>query len=158
MKAGNPEFDQRVRTRGNRSDEYAGSRQRIDQCRQLAKLINALLASGIFVTAIAARTNALIEFWITGFRLLDREIPYNTSEDVETALQVLGAAYQKQQVAYELTFPDTDENRMRLIRFLLADHVAQIPHRPLLELIDQYSHSGRIDIRTASDHFTIRSE
>ena len=124
---------------------------------QLAKLIDALSASGIFVTAIAARTNALIEFWITGFRLLDREIPYNTSEDVETALQDLGADYQKQQVAYELTFPDTDENRMRIIRFLLAEYLAQMPHRPLLDLFDQHSHSGRINIRTASDHFTIRS-
>ena len=91
--------------------------------------------SGIFVTAIAARTNALIEFWIIGFRLLGREIPYNTSEDVETALQELGADYQKQQVAYELTFPDTEENRMRIIRFLLADHLAQMPHRPLLGFV-----------------------
>lgn len=125
---------------------------------QLAKLIAALSVSGLFVTAIAARTNALIEFWITGFRLLGREIPYNTSEDVETALQELGADYQKQEVAYELTFPDTEENRMRILRFLLADHLGQMAHRPLLNLFDQHSHSGRIDLRTASDHFTIRSE
>jgi trans-aconitate 2-methyltransferase len=122
---------------------------------QLAKLIDALSTSGIFVTAIAARSNALIEFWITGFRLIGKEIPYNTSEDVETALQELGAEYQKQRVAYELTFPDTDENRMRILRFLLADYLGQMPHRPLLDLFDRYSRSGRIDIRTASDHFTI---
>jgi trans-aconitate 2-methyltransferase len=125
---------------------------------QLARLIDALSPAGVFVCAIAARTNALIEFWIAGFRLLGREIPYNTSEDVETALKELGADYQKQQVAYELTFPDTQENRMRIIRFLLADHLAQLPHRPLLELFDQHSHSGRIEIRTASDHFTIRAD
>ena len=123
---------------------------------QLATLIDALSASGKFVTAIAARTNALIEFWITGFRLLGREIPYHTSEDVEAALQELGADYQKRQVAYELTFPDTEENRMRIVRFLLADHLEQMPHRPLLDLFDQHSQSGRIHIRTASDHFTIR--
>ena len=125
---------------------------------QLARLIDALSSSGIFVTAIAARTNALIDFWIAGFRLLGREIPYNTAEDVEAALQELGANYQKQPVAYELTFPDTQENRMRIIRFLLADHLAQMPHRPLLDLFDQYSHAGRIDIRTASEHFTIHAE
>jgi trans-aconitate 2-methyltransferase len=122
----------------------------------LAKLIDALSASGVFVTAIAARTNALIELWITGFRLLGREIPYNTAEDVETALQELGADYQKQRVAYELSFPDTAENRMRIIRFLLADHLAQMPQRPLLEWFDQYRDSGRINIPTASEHFTIR--
>jgi hypothetical protein len=70
---------------------------------------------------------------------------------------VLGAGYQKQQVAYELTFPDTEENRMRIIRFLLADHLAKMPHRPLLEWFDRYSRAGEIHIRTESDHFTIRS-
>jgi trans-aconitate 2-methyltransferase len=124
---------------------------------QLAGLIGALSPPGVFVTAIAPRTNAMIEFWIAGFRSLGREIPYNTAEDVEEALQDLGAEYQKQQVAYQLTFPDTEENRMRIIRFLLAEYLAQLPHRPLLDLFDQYAHSGRINIRTASDHFTIRS-
>jgi trans-aconitate 2-methyltransferase len=124
---------------------------------QLAGLLAALTLSGVFVTAIAPRTNALIEFWIAGFRLLGCEIPYNTSEDVESALQVLGAGYQKRPVAYELTFPDTEENRMRILRFLLADHLAKMPHRPLLEWFDRFSSAGAINIRTASDHFTIRA-
>src|SRR5262249_244122 len=119
---------------------------------QLAGLIDALCSSGVFVTAIAPRTNALIRFCITGFRSLGREIPYNPSEDVEAALQGLGAAYQKQPVAYHLTFPDTEENRMRILRFLLAEHLAQMSHRPLLDLFDPYAHSGRIRIRAASDH------
>jgi SAM-dependent methyltransferase len=123
---------------------------------QLAKLIGAVAAGGIFTAAIASRTNALIEIWITGFGLLGREIPYYTSEDVERTLEELGAVYEKQHVAYELAFPDTEENRMRIICFLLADHLAHMPHRPLLELFDRHSRSGRIDIRTASDHFTVR--
>jgi trans-aconitate 2-methyltransferase len=125
--------------------------------RQLRGLIDALSSSGIFVAAIASRTNALIEIWIAGFRSLGCEIPYNTSEDVESALQVLGAGYQKRQVAYELKFPDTEANRMRIVRFLLADHLAQMPQRPLLEWFDRYSSAGEINIRTASDHFTIRA-
>lgn len=125
---------------------------------QLAGLIDALSPAGVFVTAIASRANALIEFWIAGFRLLGREIPYNTSEDVEAGLKQSGAVYQKQQVPYALTFPDTDENRMRIIRFLLAEHLAQMPHRALLDLFDRYSLSGQIKIQTASDHFTIRSQ
>jgi SAM-dependent methyltransferase len=126
--------------------------------RQLTSLIEALSPSGVFVTAIAPRTSKLIAFWIAGFRMLGREIPYNTSEDVEAALQALGADYQKQQVEFEVTFPDTEENRMRIIRFLLADYLGQLSLPPLLDLFDQHSHSGRIDIRTVSDHFTIRSK
>ena len=82
--------------------------------------------------AFAARTNALIEFWIAGFKLLGREVPYNTSEDIERALQASGAQYEKRPVAYHLSFPDTEENRMRIIRFLLADHLAHMPLAPLL--------------------------
>ena len=124
---------------------------------QLAGLIAALSPSGVFVTAIAPRTNALIEFWIAGFRSLGTEIPYNLAEDVEAALRGLGAEYQKKLVGYQLTFPDTEENRMRILRFLLAEYLAHLSLRPLLDLFDHYAHSGRINIRTASDHFTIRS-
>jgi len=123
---------------------------------QLKGLIGALAPTGMFLTAIAGQTNALIEFWIVGFGLLNRSIPYNTSEDVEQALQQLGADYQKQLISYELAFPDSEENRMKIIRFLLANHLAQMPQRPLLDLFDKYRDAGRIVIRTDCDHFMIR--
>src|SRR5262245_4096801 len=125
---------------------------------QLAGLIGALSPSGVFLIAIAGKANALIEFWKVGFSSLGREIPYNLAEDAEAALRELKAEYQRQQVAYEVTFPDSEENRMRILRFLLAEHLAQMANRPLLDLFDQYAHSGRINIRTVSDHFTIRSK
>jgi trans-aconitate 2-methyltransferase len=127
-----------------------------DLRRQLARLIDALSAGGVFVTAIAARSNALIEIWIAGFGLLGREVPYHTSEDVEAALGELGADYQKEQVAYELAFPDTEANRMRILRFLLAEHLAEIPQQPLLDCFDRYRRRDRIVIQTASDHYTVR--
>ncbi len=113
-------------------------------------------SGGVFVTAIAPRENALIEFWTSAFRSLGREIPYNISEDVESALEQLGAAYQKQPVAYDLAFPDTEENRMRILRFPPRRLPPRnSPHRPLLDLFDRYANSGRIKIRTCCDHFTI---
>jgi trans-aconitate 2-methyltransferase len=122
---------------------------------ELAKLMGALAATGVFITAIAGRSNVLIQFWIAGFHLLGREIPYHTSEDVEIALKRLGANHRKQDVEYELTFEDTEENRMRILRFLLAEHLGEMPPRPLLDLFDSYSDGGRIQIRTSSDHYTI---
>ena len=123
----------------------------------LAALIDALAPSGLFVTAIASRSSKLIAFWIAGFRMLDREIPYHTSEDVEAALQALGARYRKAQVAFDVAFPDVEENRMRILRFLLGDYLAQLQVRPLLELFDLHSRAGRIHLSTACDHFTIFS-
>jgi trans-aconitate 2-methyltransferase len=122
----------------------------------LRQLAGALAPMGVLLAAIAGLHNVLIQFWLAGFTLLDREVPYNTSEDVEDALRELGMNYEKQQVAYELRFPDTEENRMRIVRFLLADHLADMPHRPLLDMFDRYSKAGRIEIQTASDHYTLR--
>jgi SAM-dependent methyltransferase len=123
----------------------------------LQKLIDSLDSSGVLLTAIAGRSNALIEFWLKGFALLGKEVPYHVSEDVETALQELGANYEKQEVLYELTFPDTEENRMHIIRFLLADHLVKMPLEPLMALFDKYCRAGQIEMRTSSEHYTVRA-
>lgn len=124
---------------------------------ELDRLIRSLTPDGIFLTAIAGRTNALIAIWIAGFELLGKPVPYNMSEDVDAALAELGADYEKQRVPYELAFDDTEENRMRIIRFLLAEHLAEMPLAPLLSMFDQYRYGGRIEIRTGSEHYLIRA-
>ncbi len=124
---------------------------------ELAKLIGSLSASGVFVTAIAGRTNALIEFWIAAFRHLGREVPYHVAEDLEAALQELGANFAKRSVAYELAFDDTEENRLRVLRFLLADYLPILPRELLMGLFDRYARRGGIEIRTASEHFSVQS-
>ena len=65
--------------------------------------------------------------------------------------------YEKEEVPYELSFPDTEENRMRILRFLLADHLADMPRRPLLDLFDRHSDAGQIRILTSSEHFMVRA-
>lgn len=122
----------------------------------LSRLIAVLAPTGVFLAAIAPRTNVLTELCTAGFKLLGREMPYNTSEDIEVALQALTTDYEKHQVSYDLSFPDSEENRMRIIRFLLADHLARIPQQPLLEWFDQFSRAGRIEIHTENDHYTLR--
>ncbi len=120
----------------------------------VARLIAALKPAGRFITAIASRRNVLIEFWAVAFRLLGREIPHHTAENVEAVLQDLGVRYQQRSVEYELAFDDTAENRMRILRFLLADHLPRLPLPPMLGLFDRYSRSGRVRIHTESEHFT----
>jgi SAM-dependent methyltransferase len=125
---------------------------------ELAKLIGSLSNTGVLATAIAGRSNALIEFWIAAFRQLGREIPYNIAEDLEAALQEIGARYAKRPIAYEMAFDDTEENRLRILRFLLADYLPLLPREFLLGLFDRYSVSGRIEIRTVSEHFVVSQQ
>lgn len=122
----------------------------------VARLVEALAPGGAFVAAIAPRENVLIGFWIAAFQSLGMAVPYHTSEDVAAALRAAGAEYETESVGYELAFPDTAENRMRIIRFLLADHLDRLAPGPLLALFDPHVAGGSIRIRTASDHYTVR--
>jgi SAM-dependent methyltransferase len=122
---------------------------------ELAKLVGSLEASGTFVTAIAGRSNVLIQFWIAAFRELGRDLPYHVAEDIEGALQELGASYAKRSVEYELVFEDSEANRMRILRFLLADHLPLLSREFLLGLFDRYAGEGRVEIRTASEHYIV---
>lgn len=123
---------------------------------ELAKLVGSLAVGGTFVTAIAGRSNALIQFWIAAFRELGRDVPYHVAEDVEGALQALGASYAKRSAKYELVFEDSEANRMRILRFLLADYLPLLPREFLLGLFDRYVGEGRVEIRTASEHYSAR--
>ena len=124
---------------------------------ELTKLVGSLAAGGTFVTAIAGRSNALIQFWIAAFAELGKDVPYHVAEDLERALQELGANYAKRSVAYELAFEDSEANRMRILRFLLADYLPLLSREFLLGLFDRHSHSGRVVIETASNHILLRS-
>lgn len=123
----------------------------------LVRLIAAMAPSGALQTAIAGRVNPLIGVWFTAFELLDRDVPYHISEDVERELRQLGVEYLKEQVPYVLTFADSVENRTRIIRFLLADHLARLPMEPLLALFDPYVRDGQVVVHGGSDHYVVRA-
>lgn len=123
---------------------------------ELAKLVRSLADGGAFVTAIAGRSNALIHFWIAAFAELGRDVPYHVAENMEEALQELGASYAKRSVEYELTFEDSEANRMRILRFLLADHLPLLPRGFLLRMFDRYACEGKMEIRTTSEHILIQ--
>jgi SAM-dependent methyltransferase len=127
-----------------------------DVRRSVAALVDLVAPGGMMATAIAGRANALIEIWIAAFGMIGREVPYHTSEDVEAALVELGVAYEKESAPYELVFADSEENRMRIIRFLLAEHLHEMPVAALLAMFDRYSRGGEVRISTASDHYTVR--
>jgi hypothetical protein len=79
-----------------------------------------------------------------------------SSEDVEAALVELRAPYEKESAPYELVFADSEENRMRILRFLLAEHLHEMPAGALLAMFDRYSRGGEVRVCTASDHFVVR--
>ena len=121
----------------------------------LRQLVALLKPDGKLLLAIAGWDNALIQFWKTGFELLGRPVPYHVSEDVETFLTRQEIPFQKSKASYRLYFPDSIENRSKILRFLFGEHLQEISPQRLLGEFDRFIRSNQIEIETDSDHFTI---
>jgi trans-aconitate 2-methyltransferase len=124
----------------------------------LAAVLASLAARGLFLTAIAGQRNTLIQFWNRCFALIGKSVPYHTAEDVAAALTRLGAKPVTEEAPYELVFPDSEENRLRIMRFLMGEHFAEVPRAAMLALFDPYASGGTVAIRTAHEHFVVRRE
>lgn len=124
--------------------------------RTLGRIVGALAPDGVFVTAIAGRENVLVDFWFRGFPMIGRDVPYQTAEDVEAALSRLGRPFDRRAVQYDLIFPDSEENRLKILRFLFGANLAALPIDRLLALFDRHTTAGRIEIQTGNVQFHVR--
>ena len=119
----------------------------------LAALHQRLAQGGRLLLAIAGTDNPLIQFWRAGFAMIGERVPYHVAEDVAASLAKAGIAFEEARVPYELTFDDTEANRLTIQRFLFAEHLHRMPQAKILALFDPHASGGRIDIRTACRHF-----
>lgn len=122
---------------------------------QLKQLIGAVAPDGVCLTSIAGRDNALIAFWLAAFAWLGRPVPHHIAEDVAAALERLGTRYERRSVPYRLEFDDSAANRLKIVRFLLADYLAELPVERLLAMFDPFVCGDRIAIETACEQFSI---
>jgi SAM-dependent methyltransferase len=122
----------------------------------LAAIARVLAPAGLLLAAIAGQGNAIIQFWHECFARLGKPIPYNIAEDVERALMRVPFSYQKEDVQYDLVFPDTEENRLRISRFVLGSHFSEVPREVVLELFTPYVNAGNIAMRITHKHFVAR--
>lgn len=122
----------------------------------LDRIVRALDSGGLFLTAVAGRDNALVDLWFRGFPLIGRPVPYHTAEDVEEALTGLGVAFEPRKVGYELSFPDTEQNRLKILRFLFGEHLADLPRDDLLGFFGRYASAGRVEMRTGNMQYYVK--
>src|SRR5262249_26864249 len=102
------------------------------------------------------RDNALVDLWCRAFPLIGRPVPYQTAEDVEAALRQLGRPFERREVGYDLNFQDTEENRLKILRFLFGDHLAVLPRSEILAFFDPSGNAGRIEMHTGNRQYYVR--
>jgi trans-aconitate 2-methyltransferase len=121
----------------------------------LRQFIAALADGGRMLTAIADWDNVLVDLWTQGFGILGQPVPYYAATDVAQGLSKLGVPFGRTKVPYRLRFADSVDNRLKILRFLFAEHLADSIRAPLLAQFDRYRDEGQIDINTHSYHFAV---
>ena len=121
----------------------------------LVTLLGTLATPGLLLAAMAERTNAMAQLCRQCFDLLGKPFPFHTAEDCEATLTRLGAAYGTEAVHYELIFPDVEDNRLRMGRFLLGGDIHAVPRPALLQCFDPYAHAGQIAMQLVHQHFIV---
>jgi trans-aconitate 2-methyltransferase len=122
----------------------------------LARLCALRAPTGVFAAALAGNDNDLIQMWHDGFALLGQRMPYNVADDVIALLGHIGIPHETRVVPYDLEFEDNRENRMKIVRFLFAQHLKVLPIDSLAALFDPFAQNGRIVIRTVDTHVAVR--
>lgn len=120
------------------------------------RLTAALRPGGTGILAIAGNDNFLIQMWQTGFAACGMSVPWWVAEDYRSVLNETCVSVQRRDVPYQILFSDTAEQRMKLLRFLFADHLPQLDLTILMQQLDRVSNNGMVDIRTSSQHLVFR--
>jgi len=63
--------------------------------------------------------------------------------------------YQRESVAFTIAFPDSTENRLKILRFLFGKLLIALPQAPLLQFFDPYVEAGEIRIDTCHYFYII---
>lgn len=124
----------------------------------LTLLLRALTRGGLLLAALAGQANLLMRLLEAGFGLIQQPVPYQNAEDLEYSLRRRGQPFRQQSMRYELTFPDSEANRLHVLRFLFGEHFDELPPRKLLELFDPHVREGQIAIHTGHEQFIVRRE
>jgi SAM-dependent methyltransferase len=122
----------------------------------LASILRSLASGGCFLTAMAGQRNGLIQFWNRCFELIGMPVPFHTSEALEALLARRSERYSKADVRYEMSFPDREENRLSIVRFLLGGYFPRVPRQAMLDLFDPYVESSEVKMHLVHDQFAVR--
>jgi trans-aconitate 2-methyltransferase len=126
-----------------------------DLARTIAQLSRCCEPNGKVLTAMAGNENTMVQCWAAGFGLVGEPIPYHLAEDLRAVLETMGLAYRREKVSFTIAFPDSSENRTKMLRFLFGDQLARLPQASLLQFFDAYAEGGWIRMDTGHDLFVV---
>lgn len=121
----------------------------------LRRLHGALRPGGRLLVVQGGRGNGMNLIVFAAFRQLGLPSPYHYSENSLACFESLGIPVEVQQVHSLLDFPDSADNRRRILGFLLGEHLQKLPEEAVLPLFEPFARRGRIVIESSDELFVV---
>lgn len=122
----------------------------------LARLRRRLVPDGRLLTTMGDRQNGFFTLVTRMYATIDFVPPHQGAEELEAVLAAAGQTWQKTRVDDELRFPDTPENRVLLLRFMLGDYFTRMDRGVILPMLDPLADGNEVVLRTFHFLFAIR--
>jgi hypothetical protein len=113
---------------------------------EVARLLDRLDDGSVMLASMADVNHPLIRCWEHCFGLIGEEVPYHLAAEFETILERLGAGFEIHCVDFQLAFPDTNDNRLSILRFHFGEYLNRIPVEAAVQFFDPYCDRGHIVI------------
>jgi len=123
---------------------------------EVADLLRRVAPERMMIAALLHHDNALAQIWLKACVLMNEEFPFIFAETVENVLRDQRASYEREMVGYKIEFPDTGDNRYRVLHFLFGAYLNKIPKEQALGLFDPHRTADKIRIETEYPHLIVR--
>lgn len=118
-------------------------------------LCDMLTPGGRALLVLGGEENHLSGLWETAYAARNLPVPYYRAQDVARVIDDAGHRRRIHHVPSLVRFPDSRENRLKMLRFLFAGNAAGIEPESLLNLLDPMKQGGEIVIRSVSWLFEV---
>jgi len=115
-----------------------------DLCETIKGLISRCNNEGKILITMAAEDNGLIVCGLQCVELLNQKIPFHLATDFEQTLNDLDIKRRREIVHSHLDFPDSKENRIEILKFLLADFYNEYFATEMTSTLDKYKEGSDI--------------
>lgn len=121
----------------------------------LTRLVGGLKPGGRMLIVQGGAGNRLNQLVWSAFERIGEKAPYHYSEDTSTILACHGVDFRLQSVYSTVEFPDSEENRWKILRFLLGEHLAKLAPEDALSLYTPFLTEGKVRFENADELFII---
>ena len=111
----------------------------VEDLGEILRSLSALIApGGTAIFTLGGKQNRLCGMWELAYSARNSELPFYLAEDVEAELEASGVAFERAEIASNLSFEDSHENREKILRFLFGKRLADLDQEALFGFFDAW--------------------